>query len=51
VYISAERKFYNMKWSVDLGAINSEAVSIVERIAANIGSSKHGPGGLMLRLS
>ena len=33
LYISAERKFYNMKWSVDLDAINKEASAIAERLA------------------
>ena len=52
LYISAERKFYNMKWSVDLGAMNTEATAIVERLSAVLGpAAKDGPGGLMLRLT
>lgn len=51
VYISSERKFYNMKWSVDLGAINVEASAIVARLSALPGfSAKEGPGALMLHL-
>jgi len=52
VYISSERKFYNMKWSVDLGAMNTEASAIVDRLLALPGfSDKDGPGGLMLHLT
>lgn len=51
VYISEERKFYNMKWSVDLGAMNTEANAVVERLARLMGAAKEGPGGLMLHLT
>ena len=52
LYISAERKFYNMKWSVDLDAINKEASAIAERLAVVIGpTAKEGPGGVMLHLT
>jgi hypothetical protein len=52
LYISAERKFYNMKWSVDLDAIGKEAEAVVERIASMPGfGAKEGPGGLMLHLA
>ena len=52
LYISSERKFYNMKWSVDLGAMSKEASAIVERLNATLGpGAKDGPGGLMLRLT
>ncbi len=51
VYISSERKFYNMKWSVDIGAIHQEATAIVERLVSHPEFSKaEGPGGLMVRL-
>lgn len=51
VYISSERKFYNMKWSIDLGAMNTEASAIVARLQALPGfSDKESPGALMLRL-
>lgn len=52
LYISAERTFYNMKWSVNLDAINKEAAAVAERCVTAIGSvAKEGPGGLMLRLT
>lgn len=51
VYISEERKFYNMKWSVDLGAMNTEAKAVIERLTQFMGSAKAGPGGLMLPLT
>lgn len=51
VYISSERKFYNMKWSVDIGAIYREATAILDRLASHIEFSKsEGPGALMVRL-
>lgn len=51
LYISAERKFYNMKWSVDLDAMNREASLVAERLRTYMGVANEGPGGLMLRLS
>lgn len=51
VYISSERKFYNMKWSVDIGAMHQEATAVVERLVLHPGFSRsEGPGGLMVRL-
>ncbi len=50
LYISSERKFYNMKWSVDLDAMHKEASSVAERLKNSMGSAGEGPGGLMLRL-
>ena len=51
VYISSERKFYNMKWSVDIGAIHQEASAIVERLTSHPAFTKtEGPGGMMVRL-
>lgn len=51
VYISSERKFYNMKWCVDIGAMHSEATAIVDRLAVHPSFSRaEGPGGLMVRL-
>ena len=35
VYIVSERKFYNMKWSIDLGKIHAESLLIVERFKSN----------------
>ena len=51
LYISAERKFYNMKWNVDLDAMNKEASAVVERLVPFVGAAKEGPGGLMLHLA
>jgi hypothetical protein len=52
VYISSKRKFYNMKWSVDLGAMNSEASTIGERLRTLPGfSDKENPGALMLHMT
>ena len=50
LYISSERRFYNMKWSVDLNAMNQEATAIVERLGKIMSAAKEGPGGLMLPL-
>lgn len=50
LYISSERKFYNMKWSVDLDAMHKEASLVAERLKNSIGAAEEGPGGLMLRL-
>ena len=51
VYISSERKFYNMKWSVDIDAMYKEASAVVECLAAHPAFSKsEGPGGLMIPL-
>ena len=52
LYISSERKFYNMKWSINFDVIHKEASAILERISALPGfSEKEGPGGLMLHLT
>jgi hypothetical protein len=51
LYISSERKFYNMKWSVDLDAMNKEACAVADRLVAHMGAAKDGPGGLMLHLT
>lgn len=32
VYIVSERKFYNMKWSVDIGAMHEEASALLEHL-------------------
>lgn len=51
LYISSERKFYNMKWAVDIDAIHKEASAIVERLAhSDVFGKKESPGGLMMRL-
>jgi hypothetical protein len=52
VYIAEERKFYNMKWSVDLGEMNQESNAVIDRLTQFMGAAaKDGPGGLMLRLT
>lgn len=35
VYIASERKFYNMKWSIDLGKVHAESLLIVERLKSH----------------
>jgi len=51
VYISAERKFYNMKWSVDIDAMHKEASAVLECLTAHAAFAKtEGPGGLMVLL-
>lgn len=51
VYISSERKFYNMKWGVDIGEIYDEATAIVERLNSHPEfANTESPGGLMVRL-
>ncbi|WP_199179984.1 hypothetical protein [Chromobacterium sinusclupearum] len=42
LYISKERKFYNMKWSVDLDAMNKEAAAVAERLMAYMGGAQGG---------
>jgi hypothetical protein len=54
VYVSDERKFYNMRWTVDVGKLYSEALAVRAAVASAIGGSNAqsggGPGGLLLRL-
>ncbi|GAB2880065.1 hypothetical protein GCM10027277_56610 [Pseudoduganella ginsengisoli] len=51
LYVSVERKFYNMKWSVDIDAIYKEASALVDCLALYLKfANGEGPGGLMLRL-
>ena len=35
VYIASERKFYNMKWSIDLGQLHGESQMVVERLKSH----------------
>ncbi|WP_223530606.1 hypothetical protein [Pseudomonas sp. GL-R-19] len=49
LYVSSEKKFYNMKWSVDIGLIHSEAKSIVDKLVLEIFPGQE-PGGLMLQV-
>jgi hypothetical protein len=49
LYVSSERKFYNMKWVVDIGLIAVEANSILKKFAAeDILGDLDEPGGLMI---
>ena len=51
LYISSERKFYNMKWSVNIDAMHKEASAVVERLAhSDVFGKKESPGGLMVPL-
>ena len=51
LYISSERKFYNMKWSVDIGKIYEEATAILLDLKKLPEFSQNEDlGGLMLRL-
>lgn len=51
LYISSERKFYNMKWSVDIGKIYEETMAILSELKKlPIFSQQEDLGGLMLRL-
>lgn len=53
LYISSERKFYNMKWCVDIGAMYFEADSIIKQLSSNpafTNNANEGPGGLLLRI-
>ncbi len=48
LYVSSEMKFYNMKWSIDLGLLHSEARSIIEKLKTIGQFATNDPGGLML---
>lgn len=50
LYVSSEKKFYNMKWEVDIGEIHKEAKSIVTMLSQFPAFSDSGPGGMMLRV-
>ncbi|MBS7463865.1 hypothetical protein KID95_24815 [Pseudomonas syringae] len=50
LYISNERKFYNMQWSIDIGLLYVEASSIVEKLEGGNFLSGNEPGGLMIRI-
>ena len=51
IYIVAERKYYNMKYAVDLGRLREQAASIIEKLQS-LGFLRGDtePGGLMVRL-
>ncbi|CAK3162433.1 conserved hypothetical protein [Vibrio crassostreae] len=51
LYISSERTFYNMKWSVNIGELHNEAKDIVEKLSKLPRLGGNGEiGALMLRL-
>jgi hypothetical protein len=51
LYISSERKFYNLKWSVDIGKIYKEATAILSELKKLPEFSQQKElGGLMVRL-
>lgn len=51
LYVSSEKTFYNMKWSVDIGELYNEAQAILSELENVPGLvQQDGPGGLMLRL-
>jgi len=51
LYISSERKFYNLKWNVDIGKIYEEATAILSELKKLPEFSQQKElGGLMVRL-
>lgn len=50
IYVSSERKFYNMKWCVDLGLMHSEAQSIVDKLRGIPAFSSCEPGGVIMKV-
>ncbi|MFL1616451.1 hypothetical protein GHT89_17865 [Acinetobacter baumannii] len=50
VYIAEEKTFYNLKWSIDIGKIDSEARAILDCINALELSKEKKSGGLLIPL-
>ncbi|MEX5490782.1 hypothetical protein ABFV43_18365 [Pseudomonas fulva] len=50
LYVASEMKFYNMKWSVDIGQIHKEAVLIIDKLRAMPALTNQEPGGVMIRV-
>lgn len=50
LYVASERKFYNMKWAVDIGLIHKEANLIIDQLKTIPAFSSQEPGGLMIRV-
>ncbi len=50
LYISSEKKFYNMQWGIDIGLIYFEACSILEKFEGGKNPAGTEPGGLMIRI-
>lgn len=52
LYISSERKFYNMKWSVNIDAMHKEASAVVDRLAnSDVFGQMESPGGILVPLA
>ncbi|MDG6928323.1 MAG: hypothetical protein JRN10_08430 [Nitrososphaerota archaeon] len=51
VYVSSERKIYNMRWELDIGKIYNESVAMIE-VLKKVESIKNAekPGGLFLSI-
>lgn len=50
LYISSEKKFYNMKWSVDIGLIHSEVRRIIDKMKTLEEFSGKSSGGLLFHV-
>jgi hypothetical protein len=50
LYVSSERKFYNMKWKVDIGLMKIEAELIVKKLNELSMFANQEPGGLMIHI-
>lgn len=50
LYVSSESKFYNMKWSVDIALLNSEAKSIAHKLREIPAFAGQEPGGLLIHI-
>ncbi|ROM94435.1 hypothetical protein [Pseudomonas brassicacearum] len=51
LYVSSERKFYNMKWVVDIGKLADEAVAILNKFSTEkTFGHEADPGGLMINV-
>lgn len=51
LYIASERKFYNMRFSIDVGEIYDEACAILERLHELGVFPRRGPAGVMIPLT
>ena len=50
MYVADERKFYNLRYVVDIGAIYEESLEILARLRAKRGGIDRGPAGMLIRL-
>jgi hypothetical protein len=51
LYVASERKFYNMRFSIDIGKIYAEASAILDRLHELGLFPVTGPGGVMIPLT